>query len=42
MTKGYSDYPGFGWVSYGRLVVNYAHGQATSVFFNGELLWESK
>lgn len=40
MVKGYSDYPGFGWCAYGRLVVNYAHGRACSIFFDGELLWE--
>lgn len=42
MITGYSDYPGFGWVMYGRLVINYAHGRTTSVFFNGALMWERK
>lgn len=33
---GYSDYPGFGWVQLGRLVVNYQRGRVSSVFLNGE------
>ena len=38
--NGYSPYHTFGWVSLGRLIINYAHNRATSIFFNGELLWE--
>lgn len=40
--QGYNSYPSFGWRSYGRLIVNFAHNRVTSVFFNGELLWEAK
>jgi hypothetical protein len=37
---GYNCYPGFGWRAYGRLIINFAHGRATTVFYNGELIWE--
>lgn len=42
---GYSDYYGFGWVRFGRLVVNYAGHRAYRVAINyadgtSEVLWE--
>ncbi len=40
MARGYSDYNGFGWFSFGNLVINYAHHRATTIFLNGELIWE--
>jgi len=40
MVKGYSDYPGFGWCTYGRLVVNYTRTGASTIFYNGTLIWE--
>lgn len=40
-TNGYNCYPGSGWRSFGRLVVNFHQYQITSVYFNGELIWGS-
>lgn len=33
--KGYSPYPNSGWISYGRLIINYHHNRVLSIFFNG-------
>lgn len=38
----YDSYPGSGWVSIGRLVVNYHHNRVTSVFFDGAMLFERR
>ena len=37
----YSDYPGYGWHKFGRLIINFSRNRATSIFFNGELFWLS-
>ena len=37
--RGYNSYPGSGWVSYGRLIINYHNNRVGTIFFAGQLIW---
>lgn len=37
--RGYNCYPGSGWRSYGRLIINFHNGRVTSIFFNGDQIF---